>query len=87
MTQLRTARLITGLRQFDLAASTRIPLNKIGAAERGAAALSDTEERIIWTYLRNRARRMGASKEILSAIFRVHDADEELMAQAADTVN
>jgi hypothetical protein len=76
MTTLKAARLLIGARQFDVAGATSIALNKIGSAERGLNTLSESEEALIWRYLRNRAVQMGTPPSILKGIFGVGDGDD-----------
>ena len=47
-------RLLCGLRQLDVWAGTGVPLYKISLAERAALHLTESEERLIRGFLRER---------------------------------
>jgi len=54
MSDLKKMRLLCGLRQIDLWASTGIPLHRIAGAERGQFELSDVEHKLLVDFLRER---------------------------------
>jgi hypothetical protein len=76
MTTLKVARLFVGARQLDVAAATNVPLSKIGAAERGVNSVSESEQALIWRYLRGRAVQMRAPASILKEIFGLYRRED-----------
>jgi hypothetical protein len=54
MTDLKRMRLLCGLRQIDVWANTGVPLYRISLAERGAVQLSESEEKLIRMFLREK---------------------------------
>lgn len=54
MTDLKRMRLLCGLRQIDLWASTGISLHRIACAERGQTELTDGERKLLLSFLRER---------------------------------
>lgn len=54
MSDLKRMRLLCGLRQLDVWAGTGVPVYRISLAERGGLRLTESEEKLIVAYLRER---------------------------------
>jgi hypothetical protein len=80
MTDLKRMRLLCGLRQIDVWASTGIPLYRIAGAERGRVQLSKSEQTLLEGFLRERWESL---QEIEMAIGAARSVQPHAMARTA----
>lgn len=68
MTDLKRMRLVCELRQIDVWAGTGIPLYRISQAERGALQLTECEDRLLRSFLRERWQLLERSAELQAGV-------------------